>query len=476
MESNDLICLGSFPRAVVHVDCDAFFTSCEQARNPALKGRPVITGKERGIVSCASYEAKAKGVQRGVRLGEVRTLCPDAVIIPSDYELYSIYSQRLFAIMRRFTPEVEEYSIDEAFADLTGLRRLYRRPYEAIALAMKQAIQKELDITASVGLSLTRTLAKICSKHRKPDGFVALPGYQLHTFLKGIPLERVCGFGPNTTALLIKCGVRNVLEYIQRPRAFAEKLLGKVGVELWLELRGVKVYEVSTLEKERYLTISKTKTFMPASGDRGYVVAHLMRNLESACIKLRRHRLRARNLTVYLRRQDFSYGGMEGRLSRHSSSTLDFTGVCSALFQNAFEAGVLYRSTGVIIADIVPEGEDTGDLFDCPARIMRIRKVSQAVDAINAQFGKHTLHLASTQPLARTKDHPAQSEGPVRADALHPAQSEGPVRPCGQHPPQFEAAVRASAQHPRNEQAWRKVELLKGETFRKRLGIPLLQL
>ena len=246
---NDLITLSSYPRAIAHVDCDAFFASCEQARNPALKGKPLITGQERGIVSCASYVAKACGVSRGVPLWEAKKICPGLIVLPSDYELYSIYSERIFAILRRFTPDVEEYSIDEAYCDLTGLRRLYRSSYEAIALKIKETIQKELDITVSAGLSLSKTLAKICSKQNKPDGFLAVPGHRLHELLKNVVLERVCGFGPNTVALLNKCGIRNVYEYVVRPRAFAESLLGKTGVELWLELRGTQVYQINPQKK-----------------------------------------------------------------------------------------------------------------------------------------------------------------------------------------------------------------------------------
>ena len=102
------ITLESYPKAIVHIDGDAFFTSCEQAVNPRLKGRPIITGKERGVVSCASYEAKAYGVQRGVELSEVKRLCPGILILPSDYELYSIYSERMIAIVKQFTPAVED--------------------------------------------------------------------------------------------------------------------------------------------------------------------------------------------------------------------------------------------------------------------------------------------------------------------------------------------------------------------------------
>ena len=117
---NQFISLSSWPQAIMHIDADAFFASCEQAIHPELRGRPVITGKERGIVAAASYEAKARGVSRGVRLSDVKKLCPDAVILPSDYETYSLFSVRMFEILRRFSPDVEEYSIDEAFVDLTG--------------------------------------------------------------------------------------------------------------------------------------------------------------------------------------------------------------------------------------------------------------------------------------------------------------------------------------------------------------------
>ena len=433
-ETPDFITLASYPQAIVHIDCDAFFASCEQARNPKLKGLPVATGKERGIVSCPSYEAKAVGIQRGMRLVEAKKLYSELIILPSDYELYSIYSQRIFGIIRRFTPDVQEYSIDEAFCDITGLRRIYRASYPKISLRIKEGIQKELGLTVSTGLSLSKTLAKICSKQNKPDGFLAMPGNRLHEFLKDIPLERVCGFGPNTVALLNKCSITNVLEYVRRPRAFAEKLLGKIGLELWLELRGEYIYKVSSEQKEKYLTISKTKTFMPASGNRDFVKGQLIRNLESACIKLRRHKLSARNLLVYLRESDFSAVGIEGRINRHSSSTLDFTGICAELFNQVFKEGVIYRATGVVFSDIVSEGIDSADLFDDSLRIEKVHKIGTVIDEINSAYGKHTLHVASSN------------------------------------------IVTQKGNHSRNCLTWRKKALLKGETFRKRLGIPLLKL
>src|SRR5262245_63328891 len=152
--------LHSFPRAILHIDGDAFFASCEQSRNLPLQGKPVITGKERGIAASMSYEAKARGVMRGMRLFEVQRLCPDAVILPSDYETYSLLSVRLFAIVRRYTPEVEESSIDECFADLTGLRRPLRMSYLQIAEQIKKDLDSELGFTFSLGIVPNKVVSK----------------------------------------------------------------------------------------------------------------------------------------------------------------------------------------------------------------------------------------------------------------------------------------------------------------------------
>src|SRR5512136_1016806 len=202
--SNQPLIISSWPRAILHLDADAFFASCEQAIHPELRGRPVITGRERGIVAAASYEAKARGVQRGVRLSEVKKLCPDAVILPSDYETYSLFSVRMFEILRRFSPDVEEYSIDEAFIDLTGLRRSFHGPYEMIARRMQETIEAEIDIPVSVGVSVSKVLAKIASKHGKPRGFTVIPGDEIHLYLENLPVEKVWGIGRNTTEFLRK--------------------------------------------------------------------------------------------------------------------------------------------------------------------------------------------------------------------------------------------------------------------------------
>src|SRR5262249_36473028 len=163
MDSQPLM-RGSYPQAILHIDGDAFFASCEQAGNPKLKGKPVVTGKERGIAASMSYEAKARGVVRGMPIRDILKVCPEVVLLPSDYETYSLLSTRFYAIVRKFTSEVEEYSIDECFADITGYRRAYRASYEQIAARIKHELDTSLGFTFSVGLAPNKVLAKVGSK------------------------------------------------------------------------------------------------------------------------------------------------------------------------------------------------------------------------------------------------------------------------------------------------------------------------
>jgi len=234
--------LHAFPRAILHIDGDAFFASCEQSRNPLLQGKPVITGKERGIVASMSYEAKARGVTRGMRLFEVKRVCPDAIILPSDYETYSLLSARFFAIVRRYTPQVEEYSIDECFCDLTGLRRPLRLSYRQMAERIKHELDTELGFTFSVGLAPNKVIAKIASKWQKPSGLTEVPGHSIHLFLKELPVGKVWGIGPQTAALLEKHGMRTALQFARKSEVWVKKLLPKPFYLIWQELNGRWVF------------------------------------------------------------------------------------------------------------------------------------------------------------------------------------------------------------------------------------------
>lgn len=402
--TNDSITLDSYRKAILHIDCDAFFASVEQSLNPELKGKPVVTGKERGIAASMSYEAKARGVTRGMRLFEIKKVCPECVILPSDYETYSLISKRMFSIIRRFTPDVEEYGIDEAYADITGLRRMHHGSYEDIALKIQDTLERELGFTVSVGLSLSKSLAKICSKYKKPAGFTRVRGFELHEFLKNMPTHKVCGFGPNSVELLAKHGVLTVLDFIKQPELWAKQIMGKVGVELWRELRGEAVYPILK-ETKQQASLSKTKTFTPASCEAEFVKAQLLRNLESACIKLRRHGLRARTMGVFLKDNEFFSSGTSVELTRATASTMEIAPIAGILFAKIFKRDTLYRQTGVWFSDIEADKETQLDFFDEPCRVKAMKSVSECIDRINDLYGKHAVHLAYTAHLNKFTQH-----------------------------------------------------------------------
>ncbi len=393
--------LHGFPRAILHFDGDAFFTSVEQAVHPELKGRPIVTGKERGIIACASYEAKALGIKRGIPLWEARARCPELIVLPSDYETYSLFSKRMFAIVRRFSPTVEEHSIDEGFADLTGLRRLHRASYEDIARRIQETIREELDITVSVGLSLSKSLAKLASKFRKPRGFTAVAGEHVPLFLQHRELADVWGFGPNTVALLKQLGLQMPWDFVRRPEAWAERWLGKIGREIWNELRGVAIYPVNPKTKAVYATVSKGKTFTAPSFDPEFIYAKLLRNAESACIKLRRHGLRARYIAAALRKQDYGERSMGARLSRATASVHAMLPALRALFDALYEPGAVYRATVVLLGEIESDPFCQGDLFEDRLRVEKLENIGRAIDAVNHRYGKHHIALGTALFLPR---------------------------------------------------------------------------
>ena len=414
--------LGTYPRAILHMDADAFFTSVEQALVPALQGRPVVTGKERGIIACASYEAKALGIARGMPLGAAQRQCPALVILPSDYETYGIYSKRMFAILRRFTPCVEEYSIDEAFADLTGLRRVFRGGYADMARAIQAQIHGALGLTVSVGLAPSKSLAKLCSKFKKPAGCTALESREIHRFLPQIALDKVWGFGPNTVELLQKLGLKTAYDFAVRPERWATSLLGKVGRELWNELRGLAIYKVNPETVTPQATIIKSKTFAPPSSDQALVYAQLIRNAEGALAKARHYGVRPRVIGIVLRRQDFQHEGLEAVLTRPTSSTLELLPVIRQVFERVFCPGVIYRATLVALERIEDDHHEQLELFEDRVRIDTLRRVSAAVDEINARYGRQTVRSATALCLAGKAAHD-RDDVPSRRQQVLPGET-----------------------------------------------------
>ena len=421
-------------RAILHIDGDAFFAACEQSRNPVLKGKPVVTGKERGIAASMSYEAKACGVTRGMRISEIKRCCPQVVLLPSDYETYSLLSKRMFAIVRRYTPDVEEYSIDECFADITGLQRSLKGSYSQIAARIKQALDVELGVTFSVGLAPTKVVAKIGSKWKKPSGLTCIPGWDIHRYLGRLPVEKVWGIGAKTTAYLAKHGIHTALTFARLPERWILQHLPKPFYEIWQELRGTSVLALETQEKEDYQSVQKFKTFSPPSNDREFVFSQLAKNIENGCMKVRRYQLVAGSAMCFLRTQDFRDVGLEVRFSRPTAFSHEVIHALRPLFDDLFSPRLQYRSTGVMLGKLREDANLQLNLFDPPLRIDKFQRIYHTIDTLRRRYGKHTVFLGASLTAQTFTQH---------------------VGDRGDAPERHEL-------------------LLKGETTRKRLGIPML--
>lgn len=392
-------------KAIILVDGDAFFASCEQAVHPEYRGKPVVTGAERGIVATASYEARVYGIKRGVALRDVKTLCPETIILPSNYETYSLFSKRMFEIMRRTTSMVEEYSIDEAFADITGLRGPMHKSYQHIAEAMKHAIETELGITVSLGLASTKVLAKLAANINKPSGLTIITQGSISEYLEKTPVGNIWGIGHQTTQYLKKFQIHTAKQFADRPQTWVEQYFSKPHQELWHELNGRTMYPVEMGLKRSYASISKTKTFTPPSSNPAFVFAQLSKNIENAFIKTRRYQLAAKRIVVYLKTQQFITQGVEAKLNRATSFPNEVLPHVRELFTTLFKAGTQYRATGVILVDLQPDDAIQMNLFEQPVKIDALEHIYASVDQLAKKYGKHTVFLGSSMAAHTTGQH-----------------------------------------------------------------------
>jgi DNA polymerase-4/DNA polymerase V len=299
---------------------------------------------------------------------------------------------------------------------------------------MKVTIEQELGITVSVGLSLSKVLCKIASKYKKPAGLTVIPGRKIHEFLKVTEIEKIWGIGPRTAAYCRAQGIMTALDYALRPEEYIRKHFTKPHIEIWQELNGESVYPITTEEKSTYATISKTRTFTPPSNERAYVYAQLLKNLENACIKARRHNLMAKGLAVYLRTQEYKTFAMEATLSRASAYPPDMVIVLRTIFNRLFRINFLFRATGVVLTELRPEEGVQLSLFEPPLRVEKLKSIYGVVDSLAEKFGKHTLYMGASAAAHKTQQHVLD-----RGDI--------PVR---------------------------KISRLKGESRRKHLPLPLL--
>jgi DNA polymerase-4 len=403
-------------RAIVHFDGDSFFASVEQALNYKLRGLPVVTGAERGAVTSASYEAKRMGVTRSMTMKQIKEMCPTAVIVNSDYRAYAIYAHRMYRIVRRFTPLVEEYSVDECFADITGLDKAYGQTYAEIAQTIKERLEESLGITFGVGLAPTKVLAKAASKFNKPAGFTHISNENKKEYLAKVPIGAVWGVGRATATQLQELGISTALQFADKTHEWMlTQNMHKHHRALWYELNGTLVYHLATEDSSDIAaSIISSRTFSPPRTDKAFIYSQLAKNIEHACHKARSTGARARAVTVMLKTQSFLYGRTEIDLPVATSDPRDILRVVTPHFDKLYRPNTPYRATGITLRELITEEAFTPDLFGKGQATLQNLPVLSSIDAINKRYGASSVFLGSSMQAISYREHSRASKSAKR--------------------------------------------------------------
>jgi DNA polymerase-4 len=387
-------------RSILHIDGDAFFASCEQAADPRLKGKPVVTGYERGMAVAVSYEAKKLGIKRGDLVYKIRREHPECIVSASHYTLYEQFSKRMLDIVRRYTPSVEEYSIDECFADLSDAYLSSKMTPVEIAQQIKRDIELELGMTFSLGVGPTKSLAKIASNKNKPAGFVYVTRSNHEEFLRTTIIGDVWGIGRATSLKMQTYGIHTAYDFAHKDIAWVEGIFAKPCVVIWHELRGRNVMRLVTTRKNTFDSISKTRTFRPPTSDTSLLFAQLSKNIEGACQKARRYNLSTNSAHIFIKTQDFTYHRAHIRISGKTNVPTAFIACARDEFVRLYTKGVLYRATGITLTDLTQHGMQES-LFVDTSQNVKFKTVFQTIDTLSEKYGSRTIFLGSSVQVLR---------------------------------------------------------------------------
>ena len=291
-------------RSILHLDLDAFYAAVETLDRPELRGKPVIVGggENRGVVAAASYEARKFGVRSAMPTSTAKRLCPRGIFLPVRMSRYQEASDGVFAIYRRFTPLVEPLSIDEAFLDVTGCRRLFGSA-EDVARKIKETVRQETGLTVSAGAAPNKFIAKIASDLGKPDGLVIVPPGREQEFLDPLPVGRVWGVGKVTEGELARMGIRTILDLRRTPREILSRCFGAHGDHLYELARGIDDRPVETEREAK--SVGREETYDRDLRERGAMRRELLSLSGSVAERLRRQGVRGKTVTLKVKYHDF---------------------------------------------------------------------------------------------------------------------------------------------------------------------------
>ncbi|HTO55113.1 MAG TPA: DNA polymerase IV [Myxococcota bacterium] len=389
-------------RSIIHADMDAFYASVEQRDDPKLRGRPVVVGgsSTRGVVSAASYEARAFGIHSAMPTVQARKLCPHAVFVPGRMSVYRRESRRIFEIFGRFTPAVEGISLDEAFLDLSGTERLFGPP-ERTAMRLRESVRAETGLAVSVGLAPVKLVAKIASDLAKPDGLLVVPPGRVPEFLAPLPVGRIWGVGPVTRARLERAGIHTIGELGRRHDRELLELLGSFGPAAARLARGDDAREVEPYREAK--SYSEENTFEHDVRVTSQIEHAIRAHADAVARRLRHDGLQARGVRLKLKLARSLGQGRFPILTRSQTlrepsddgEALADAG-CALLARAALEEPI--RLVGLAAERLEAAGSEQLSLL-AETRTARERRsrLNRALDEIRARFGPRALERAESE-------------------------------------------------------------------------------
>ena len=380
-------------RVVVHADMDAFYASVEQLDDPALRGRPILVGPNsaRGVVLTASYEARPYGVGSAMPMARARKLCPQALIVPPRFERYQQISKIIMELFGDFSPRVEALSLDEAFLDMTGAERLFGSP-EAIGLKLKSAVREATGgLTASVGISGTKYVAKVASGYAKPDGLTIVPQGQAVEWLAPLPVSSLWGAGPKTEARLRALGYATIGDVAKRSAAELERALGNIGRRFHQLANAEDRREVSG--SRAAVSLSSERTLSVDVSARAEIEAHIRSAAETVAQRLRRRSILVRGVRVKLKRSDFRVLTRQRALNEPTDVAAELFRVGKMLLDEFGDAGP-FRLIGLGVYDFV-QADKLPQLMLTNETTSRARRLEKTLDDLADRFGAGVVQRAA---------------------------------------------------------------------------------
>lgn len=392
-------------RWIIHVDLDAFFCSVEELLNPDLSGKPIIVGGDpryRGVVSSASYAARAYGVRSAMPMAQALRLCPQATVISPEHGRYGEFSRPVMDILREYTPAFEQISIDEAFLDVTGCELLWG-PVARIGRMIQRRVWVEQHLPVSLGIASSKLVAKIACDLGKPRGLVIVQPGDERAFLAPLPIERLWGVGRVTADRLRARGIETIGDLATWEEQHLAQALGEVGRGLYYAARGIDHGRVHD-GRERH-SISQERTFAQDVTDAKRIHHLLLRLADDLASRLRKQALVAQTVRIKLRYPDFSTITRQQRLPQPTDQAGVIHEIGARLLRTNWREGQSLRLLGLAVSNLLDSGGYQLGLFQHNDQ-QQIR-LSRAVDEIRERFGRKAITRASL-----LKRHtPSEDEG-----------------------------------------------------------------